>query len=175
LTICPASDEETARKLVQAGQKPFMGCRKCRLKETLKSVSFICANTHSKWAHIHQMTNRTVSVVNHRMPLSVSVMLPCRNEARVLLFEGEGGITLSDFRYVVFYDQPLVKFERLIETYLTFAPKQLKSFVAAEYTVMGLDLYGEPKYVKAIHDHLLDLKPDGTFRLNMDYFNYCTG
>ena len=32
-----------------------------------------------------------------------------------------------------------------------------------------------PKYVKAIYDHLLDLKPDGTFRLNMDYFNYCTG
>jgi len=35
--------------------------------------------------------------------------------------------------------------------------------------------YGEPKYVKAIYDHLIDLKPDGTFRLNMEYFNYCTG
>src|SRR5262249_43307058 len=32
-----------------------------------------------------------------------------------------------------------------------------------------------PKYVQTIYDHLLDLKPDGTFRLNMDYFNYCTG
>jgi len=40
---------------------------------------------------------------------------------------------------------------------------------------MGLAPYGEPKYVKAIYDHLIDLKPDGTFRLNMDYFNYCTG
>jgi carbamoyltransferase len=40
---------------------------------------------------------------------------------------------------------------------------------------MGLAPYGEPKYVKAIYDHLLDLKPDGTFRLNMEYFNYCTG
>ncbi len=46
---------------------------------------------------------------------------------------------------------------------------------SAEYKVMGLAPYGEPKYVKAIYDHLLDLKPDGTFRLNMDYFNYCTG
>jgi carbamoyltransferase len=46
---------------------------------------------------------------------------------------------------------------------------------SGEYKVMGLAPYGEPKYVQAIYDHLLDLKPDGTFRLNMDYFNYCTG
>lgn len=197
----------------------------------------------------------------------------------------EGGISLGDLRYIVFYDKPLVKFERLIETYLAFAPRGLQSFVAAmpvwlkeklllrnllakefvalspglkkaalppllfsehheshaasafypspyekavvlcmdgvgewattstwlgegksltplweipfphslgllysaftyytgfkvnsgEYKVMGLAPYGEPKYVKAIYDHLLDLKSDGTFRLNMDYFNYCTG
>ena len=46
---------------------------------------------------------------------------------------------------------------------------------SGEYKVMGLAPYGQPKYVKAIYDHLLDLKPDGTFRLNIDYFNYCTG
>jgi carbamoyltransferase len=46
---------------------------------------------------------------------------------------------------------------------------------SGEYKVMGLAPYGEPKYVKAIYEHLLDLKPDGTFRMNMDYFNYCTG
>lgn len=46
---------------------------------------------------------------------------------------------------------------------------------SGEYKVMGLAPYGEPKYVKTIYDHLLDLKPDGTFRLNMKYFNYCTG
>jgi carbamoyltransferase len=40
---------------------------------------------------------------------------------------------------------------------------------------MGLAPYGKPKHVQAIYDHLIDLKPDGTFRLNMDYFNYCTG
>jgi carbamoyltransferase len=197
----------------------------------------------------------------------------------------EGGISLTDLQSIVFYDKPLVKFERLIETYLAFAPQGLQSFVAAmpvwlkeklflrsllakeflalspglkksglppvlfsehheshaasafypspyekavvlcmdgvgewattstwlgdgnsltplweipfphslgllysaftyytgfkvnsgEYKVMGLAPYGEPKYVKAIYDHLLDLKPDGTFRLNMEYFNYCTG
>lgn len=196
-----------------------------------------------------------------------------------------GGISLADLRYIVFYDKPLVKFERLLETYLAFAPDGIRSFVAAmpvwlkeklflknllqkqflalsdeakkstlppilftehheahaasafypspyetaavlcmdgvgewattsawlgrngnltplweipfphslgllysaftyytgfkvnsgEYKVMGLAPYGETTYVQTIYDHLLDVKPDGTFRLNMDYFNYCTG
>ena len=46
---------------------------------------------------------------------------------------------------------------------------------SGEYKVMGLAPYGEPKYVKAIYEHLIDVKPDGTFRLNVEYFNYCTG
>jgi carbamoyltransferase len=40
---------------------------------------------------------------------------------------------------------------------------------------MGLAPYGRPLYAQKIYDHLLDLKADGTFRLNLDYFNYCTG
>jgi len=197
----------------------------------------------------------------------------------------EGGIALRDLRYIAFYDKPLVKFERLLETYLAFAPRGLRSFVTAmpiwlkeklfqkkllqtellaltdglkksqlpqmlfgehheshaasafypspfetaavlcmdgvgewattsawlgrgneltplweipfphslgllyaafthyagfkinsgEYKVMGLAPYGEPKYVQNIYDHLIDLKPDGSFRLNMEYFDYCTG
>jgi len=195
-----------------------------------------------------------------------------------------GGITLADVDEVVFYDKPLVKFERLLETYLTYAPQGFRSFVAAmpiwmkeklylkstlkkelaalggikvkalpkllfaehhqshaasafypspferaavlcldgvgewattsvwlgegnqltpqweldfphslgmlysaftyytgfrvnsgEYKLMGLAPYGEPKYVDLILDKLIDLKADGTFRLNMDYFNYATG
>jgi len=196
----------------------------------------------------------------------------------------EGGISLGDLSHIAFYEKPFLKFERLLETYLSFAPKGLVSFWAAmpiwlkeklflkdllrkelarlgdlpraglapllftehhqshaasaffaspferaavlcmdgvgewatasawlgeghrltslweipfphslgllysaftyytgfkvnsgEYKVMGLAPYGQPKYVKAIYDHLIDVKPDGTFRLNMDYFNYCTG
>ena len=197
----------------------------------------------------------------------------------------EGGISLADLKYFVFYDKPLIKFERLLETYVAFAPRGIKSFLAAmpvwlkekmllktviqeeligldgiklkadlpqvlfgehheshaasafypspfksaavlcmdgvgewattstwlgegndlkplweihfphsigllysaftyytgfrvnsgEYKVMGLAPYGKPKYVQAIYDNLIDLKPDGTFRLNMEYFNYCTG
>jgi carbamoyltransferase len=46
---------------------------------------------------------------------------------------------------------------------------------SGEYKVMGLAPYGDPKYAKLILDHLIDLKPDGSFRLDMSYFDYCTG
>jgi carbamoyltransferase len=46
---------------------------------------------------------------------------------------------------------------------------------SGEYKVMGLAPYGEPKYASLILDHLVDLKEDGSFRLDLDYFDYCTG
>jgi carbamoyltransferase len=46
---------------------------------------------------------------------------------------------------------------------------------SGEYKLMGLAPYGEPRFQKLIRDNLIDLKPDGSFRLNMAYFNYCTG
>ena len=47
--------------------------------------------------------------------------------------------------------------------------------LSGEYKVMGLAPYGEPKYKKLILNKLIDLKEDGTFRLNMEYFDYATG
>lgn len=46
---------------------------------------------------------------------------------------------------------------------------------SGEYKLMGLAPYGEPKYVDEIFKHLVDLKADGSFRLDQSYFNYCTG
>src|SRR5258705_4928584 len=46
---------------------------------------------------------------------------------------------------------------------------------SGEYKVMALAPYGEPKYAKLILDNVIDLKPDGSFRLDMSYFDYCTG
>ncbi len=46
---------------------------------------------------------------------------------------------------------------------------------SGEYKVMGLAPYGTPKYVKLIKDNLIDIKDDGSFKLNMEYFDYCTG
>ena len=46
---------------------------------------------------------------------------------------------------------------------------------SGEYKVMGLAPYGEPKYAQKIREHLIDIKADGSFRLNLEYFAYCTG
>ena len=46
---------------------------------------------------------------------------------------------------------------------------------SGEYKVMGLAPYGEPKYKDIIVDNLMDIKDDGSFRLDMSYFNYATG
>ena len=46
---------------------------------------------------------------------------------------------------------------------------------SGEYKVMGLAPYGEPRFAQAILDHLIDVKRDGSFRLNLEYFDYCTG
>ena len=185
-------------------------------------------------------------------------------------------LKVKDIDYVAFYEKPFLKFERLIETYLTYAPSGVKSFLTSmpvwikeklflktlirkklnfegkivfvghheshaassfypspfhraafltidgvgermttsfgigrennltilkeldfphslgllysaftyftgfkvnsdEYKVMGLAPYGKPKYVNIILDELIDLKEDGSFKLNMKYFDYCTG
>jgi len=195
----------------------------------------------------------------------------------------EAGVRLADIDHVAFYDKPFLKFERLLETYLAFAPRGFRSFRMAiplwlkeklfqkqllrdelsafdpdfdwqskllftehhqshaasaffpslfeeaviltmdgvgewattsvgfgrgnhlemrkelhfphslgllysaftyytgfkvnsgEYKVMGLAPYGDPKYAGVILDNLIDLKPDGTFRVDQSYFDYCTG
>jgi carbamoyltransferase len=46
---------------------------------------------------------------------------------------------------------------------------------SGEYKVMGLAPYGEPRFTQTILDHLIEIRDDGTFRMNMDYFDYCTG
>src|SRR4030095_5824132 len=46
---------------------------------------------------------------------------------------------------------------------------------SGEYKLMGLAPYGEPKYVDKIYEHLVDLRDDGSFALNLDYFDYLSG
>src|SRR5499426_3074683 len=195
----------------------------------------------------------------------------------------EGKVSLDELDYVVFYDKPFLKFERLLETYVAMAPRGFRSFKMAiplwlreklfqksllrgelksfsekgdwtgrllfcehhlshaasafypspyddaavltmdgvgewattsaaigsgknlevfqeihfphslgllysaftyytgfkvnsgEYKLMGLAPYGQPKYTDVILDNLIDLKDDGTFRLDLDHFDYCTG
>jgi len=189
-----------------------------------------------------------------------------------------GGISPAELDYIAFYDKPLLKFDRLLETYLAFAPAGFRSFRLAmplwlkdkihlrrvlrqrlpsarrarfvftehheshaasaffpspfdaaailtldgvgewstatigdgegnrirllrelkfphslgllysaftyycgfkvnsgEYKLMGLAPYGRPQFVEAIRRHLVELRSDGSFWMNMDYFNYCQG
>ena len=46
---------------------------------------------------------------------------------------------------------------------------------SGKYKPMGLVPYGEPRHVQTIYEHLIDVKDDGSFRLNMSYFDYATG
>ena len=48
----------------------------------------------------------------------------------------EAGLSMTDLDYVVFYDKPLVKFERLLETYLSYAPKGVRSFIADSFSLL---------------------------------------
>lgn len=202
---------------------------------------------------------------------------PCFPSRAIQYCLQAGNIGMQNLDCVVFYEKPLLKFERLLETYLAYAPKGIKSFLksmplwikekiwipqliqselddfskqilfsehheshaasaffpspyeraafltvdgvgewtttsfgvgnnnrvriladlqfphslgllysaftyfigfkvnSGEYKMMGLAPYGEPKYVDLILTELVDLKDDGSFKLNMDYFDYCVG
>ena len=100
-------------------------------------------------------------------------------EAAVLTMDGVGewattsvgfgrGSTL-EMRREIHFPHSLGLLYSAFTTYLGFKVN------SGEYKVMGLAPYGEPRYTQAILDHLIDVKKDGSFRLNLSYFDYCTG
>jgi carbamoyltransferase len=100
-------------------------------------------------------------------------------EAAVLTMDGVGewattsvgfgrGSTL-EMRREIHFPHSLGLLYSAFTTYLGFKVN------SGEYKVMGLAPYGEPRYTRAILDHLIDVKKDGSFRLDLSYFDYCTG
>src|SRR5436190_167036 len=102
----------------------------------------------------------------------------------------EGGISAGELDVVGFYEKPLLKFDRLVETYTACEqrfPHSLGLLYSAftyhagfrvnsgEYKLMGLAPYGEPVYVRAIKEHLLEIHDDGSLWMNMEYFTYAAG
>src|SRR5438046_2638231 len=79
----------------------------------------------------------------------------------------------TDNRLVALWEMPFPHSLGLLYSAFTY-PTGFK-VNSGEYKVMGLAPYGRPRYARTIYDHLIDLKPDGTFRLNMEYFDYCAG
>src|SRR5678810_872492 len=71
---------------------------------------------------------------------------------------GQAGISLRDLKYVVFYDKPMLKFERLLETYVAFAPKGIQSYL------MAMPVWIKEKVLlkKVLQKELLSLYPEAT-------------
>lgn len=100
-------------------------------------------------------------------------------EAAILTMDGVGEWTTASFGVGKDNDFDLlyeIKFPHSLGLlYSAFTYYTGFKVNSAEYKVMGLAPYGEPKYVDLILKELIDLKEDGSFRLNMKYFNYCAG
>src|SRR5205085_1141872 len=88
-----------------------------------------------------------------------------------------GGITPADLAYVGFYDKPLTKFERILETYLGVAPRGFGQFRMAGPLWMKEKLFLDREIRRALgyDGEILDLRDDGSFTLNQKYFQYLTG
>jgi carbamoyltransferase len=101
------------------------------------------------------------------------------NEAAILTMDGVGEWTTSSFGVGKGNSIELwadIKFPHSLGLlYSAFTYYSGFKVNSGEYKVMGLAPYGEPKYKKLIYDHLIDVKDDGSFRMNMEYFNYCAG
>jgi len=116
----------------------------------------------------------------HHLSHAASAFFPSPfNEALVLTMDGVGewtttsaaigrGNSLEIFKEIHF-PHSLGLLYSAFTYYLGFKVN------SGEYKVMGLAPYGEPKYAQTILDHLVDLKPDGSYRLDQSYFDYCTG
>jgi len=100
-------------------------------------------------------------------------------EAAILTMDGVGEWATASFGVGKGADIQLLKEMRWPDSlgllYSAFTYYTGFKVNSGEYKVMGLAPYGEPKYVKLIYDHLMDLKPDGSFRLNQEYFGYLDG
>src|SRR5262249_24272770 len=83
----------------------------------------------------------------------------------------EGRIALGEVDYVAFYDKPFLKFERLLETYLAFAPWGFRSFR------MAIPLWLKEKLFQKqlLRDELRAFDPDFDWESRQSYFDYCTG
>jgi carbamoyltransferase len=101
------------------------------------------------------------------------------DEAAILTMDGAGEWATASYGVGKGADIQLIKELRWPDSlgllYSAFTYYTGFKVNSGEYKVMGLAPYGEPKYVKLIYDHLLDLREDGSFRLNQEYFGYLSG
>ncbi|OFZ82502.1 MAG: hypothetical protein A2583_11195 [Bdellovibrionales bacterium RIFOXYD1_FULL_53_11] len=123
---------------------------------------------------------RRILFTEHHMSHAASAFFPSPyNEAAILTMDGVGEWATTAAGTgrgnTITLDRELHFPHSLGLLYAAFTYYTGFKVNSGEYKVMGLAPYGRPKHVKTIMDNLIDVKPDGTFRMNMKYFDYCTG
>jgi carbamoyltransferase len=134
----------------------------------------------SHYAHDGRAWNQRLLFTEHHLSHAASAFFPSPfHEAAILTLDGVGEWATSaaavgrgsqiEITKEIHFPHSLGLLYSAFTYYTGFRVN------SGEYKLMGLAPYGKPKYSQVIFENLIDLKPDGSFRLNLDYFDYCTG
>ena len=170
---------ETYLAFAPKGFQSFVASLPVWIKDTLFQKSLITNAVHEIWGKEIDLTGRLL-FSEHHLSHAASAFFPSPfKEAAVLTMDGVGEWTTTSFavgsgnKLTV---QKEIHFPHSLGLlYSAFTYYTGFKVNSGEYKVMGLAPYGEPKYAKLIKDNLIDIKEDGSFSLDMSYFNYCTG
>ncbi len=158
------------------GLVSFLAAMPVWLKDKLFLKQTICGELRTRFGALPQ----EILFTEHHEAHAASAFFPSPSaRAAVLCLDGVGEwSTTSAWRGEASRLDPLweIRFPHSLGL-LYSAVTQYTGFKvnSGEYKVMGLAPYGRPVYADLIRRHLIDVKDDGTFRLNLDYFDYCTG
>jgi carbamoyltransferase len=170
---------ETYLAYAPAGFKSFATALPVWLRDKLFQKSMIADALKNLWGKQINWTERLL-FSEHHLSHAASAFFPSPfEEAAVLTMDGVGEWTTTSLAIgkgsnltvekEIHFPHSLGLLYSAITYYTGFKVN------SGEYKVMGLAPYGEPKYAQLIKDHLIDIKEDGSFALDMSYFNYCTG
>jgi len=167
---------ETYLAFAPRGLRSFMMSMPMWLKEKIRTDKLI--QDHIK--NSEQKFNGKLIFTSHHESHAASAFFPSPfEEAAILTLDGVGEWTTTSFGVGKANDFTLLKEIKFPHSlgllYSAFTYYTGFKVNSGEYKVMGLAPYGEPKYVRQIYDNLINVCDDGSFKLNMEYFNYCVG
>ncbi len=169
---------ETYLAFAPRGFKSFSLSMPIWLREKLFQKKFLFDNLKEHNKEFNDMEK--ISFSEHHYSHAASAFFPSPfNEAIVLTLDGVGEWATTTVAVGKGNELRMIKEIHFPHSlgllYSAFTYYTGFKVNSGEYKVMGLAPYGEPKYKKVILDNLIDLKEDGSFKLNMKYFNYATG
>lgn len=170
---------ETYLAFAPRGFKSFMVSMPIWIKDKLFQKGLLVRELESIWGKDVNWVERLL-FSEHHMSHAASAFFPSPFEsAAVLTMDGVGEWTTTSWAIGSGNDLTVTKelhFPHSIGLLYSAMTYYIGFGVnSGEYKVMGLAPYGNPIYSKLIKDHLIDIKEDGSFHLDMSYFNYCTG